>query len=44
MKPERQPELAVEALANYLITGRIPARKNNYMHMDVLTAMNAEDY
>lgn len=43
-KPERQPELAVEALANYLRTGRAPARKNNYMHMDVLTAMNAEDY
>lgn len=43
-KPERQSELAVEALADYLLIGRKPEKAINYMHMDILTEMNAVDY
>lgn len=43
-RPEMQSELALNALANYLVMRQQPPKKNNYMHMDVLTGMNSEDY
>ena len=43
-RPEEQVRLAIEALAEHAILGRIPPRKDHFMHMDILTRYNAEDY
>ncbi len=42
--PERQVSQAIRALAEHIVFKREPGRKDNYMHMDLLTRYNAEDY
>ena len=36
--------LAIEALTEFILFRKLPARKDNYMHMDILTRFNAENY
>ena len=43
-RPDEQIRLAVEALAEHAILGKIPPRKDHFMHMDILTRYNVEDY
>ena len=43
-RPEEQVRLAIEALAEHAILGKIPPRKDHFMHMDILTRYNVEDY
>ena len=43
-RPDEQVHLAIEALAEHAILGKIPPRKDHFMHMDVLTRYNVEDY
>ena len=43
-RPDEQVRLAIEALAEHAILGKIPPRKDHFMHMDVLTRYNVEDY
>ncbi len=42
--PDEQVRGAVQTLAEYIVLHRKPARKDNFMHMDLLTRYNAEDY
>lgn len=42
--PEVQVAQAVQTLADYIVFGRQPARRDNFMHMDILTQFNYEDY
>ena len=41
---DRQSHLAVTALADWLLVRKAPARRDNYMHMDILTRFNEENY
>lgn len=41
---EDQTKLAVTTLADYLLRFKCPAKQDNYMHMDVLTKFNLENY
>ena len=43
-RPDEQVHLAIEALAEYALLGKVPPRKDHFMHMDVLTRYNVEDY
>ena len=43
-RPDEQVRLAVEALAEYALLGKTPPRKDHFMHMDILTRFNVEDY
>ena len=43
-RPDEQVRLAVEALAEYVLLGKTPPRKDHFMHMDILTRYNLEDY
>ena len=43
-RPDDQVRLAIEALAEYALLGKIPPRKDHFMHMDILTRFNVEDY
>ena len=43
-RPDEQVRLAVEALAEHALLGKIPPRKDHFMHMDILTRYNVEDY
>ena len=43
-RPDEQVHLAIEALAEYVLLGKVPPRKDHFMHMDVLTRYNVEDY
>ena len=43
-RPDEQVRLAIEALAEYAILGKVPPRKDHFMHMDILTRYNVEDY
>ena len=43
-RPDEQVRLAAEALAEYVIRGKVPPRKDHFMHMDILTRYNVEDY
>ena len=43
-RPDEQVRLAVEALAEHVLLGKTPDRKDQFMHMDVLTRYNVEDY
>ena len=38
------PKHAVNALVNYIIKKERPVRKDNYIHMDILTRLNIDDY
>ena len=43
-RPDEQVRLAVEALAEHALLGKLPPRKDHFMHMDILTRYNVEDY
>ncbi|MCR5549217.1 MAG: substrate-binding domain-containing protein [Bacteroidales bacterium] len=43
-RTENQSRYAVISLADRLLIGRLPARRDNYMHMDILTRYNQENY
>ena len=43
-RPDEQVRLAIEALAKHALLGKAPAHKDNFMHMDILTRYNVEDY
>ena len=43
-RPDEQVRLAIEALAEHALLGKVPPRKDHFMHMDVLTRYNVEDY
>ena len=42
--PDEQVRLAVETLAEYILRKKLPSRKDNYMHMDILTRYNVDYY
>ena len=42
--PDDQVRLALETLADFILRKKLPARKDNFMHMDILTRYNVEDY
>ena len=42
--PDDQVRLAVDTLAEYILRKKLPLRKDNFMHMDILTRYNVEDY
>lgn len=42
--PDVQVSRAIQTLADYIVFGREPARRDNFMHMDILTKYNCEDY
>lgn len=43
-RPDEQVRLAIEALAEHALLGSVPPRKDHFMHMDILTRYNVEDY
>ena len=43
-RPDEQVNLAIQTLAEYAILGKLPPRKDHFMHMDILTRFNVEDY
>ena len=42
--PDEQVRLAIDALADTLLLKKAPARRDNFMHMDILTRYNVEYY
>lgn len=42
--PDEQVSLSIQALAEFIVLGKKPERRDNYMHMDILTRYNAEFY
>jgi len=42
--PDEQVSSGIQALADRALLGRDPARKDNYMHMDILTRYNVDYY
>ena len=43
-RPEEQVQLAIQSLADRIVFQRLPEKTDNYMHMDILTRYNADDY
>ena len=43
-RPGLQVQHAIEALTDLLVFGKVPARNDNFMSMDILTRYNAEYY
>ena len=41
---DEQASMAIQALVDYSIFKKVPARRDNYMHMDILTRYNVEYY
>lgn len=41
---EEQSRMAVDTLANFILMHKRPAKRDNNMHMDILTRYNCEDY
>jgi len=41
---EKQSSMAVQTLSDFILLKKNPARRDNYMHMDILTALNYENY
>jgi LacI family transcriptional regulator len=41
---DEQTRLAVNSLVDYLVLNKEPERRDNYLHMDILTRSNVEDY
>ena len=39
-----QAQRAVDTLAQFLIRGKSLEKKEHYMHMDILTSLNCDDY
>ena len=42
--PDEQLALAIQALAERIVLGKHPARRDNFMHMDILTRYNVDFY
>ncbi len=42
--PDEQVSLAIQALSDHIMFGKKPVRRDNYMHMDILTRYNIEYY
>lgn len=42
--PEEQVKDAIQTLSDYILLGRRPERTDNYVHMDILTPYNADNY
>ena len=42
--PDEQMRLAIEALAEYILRRKLPLKKDNFMHMDILTRYNVDYY
>ena len=42
--PDEQASLAINALADLLLLKKEPSRRDNYMHMDILTRYNVDYY
>ena len=43
-RPEEQVHQAIQSLADRIVFQRFPEKTDNYMHMDILTRYNTEDY
>ena len=43
-RPDEQVRLAIEALAEHALLRKVPPLKDHFMHMDILTRYNVEDY
>ena len=41
---DEQTRLAVNSLVDYLVLNKEPERRDNYMHMDILSRNNVDDY
>ena len=41
---DEQTRLAVNSLVDYLVLNKAPVRRDNYMHMDILSRNNVDDY
>lgn len=42
--PDEQVSMAVQALSERIVLGKHPARRDNFMHMDILTRYNVDCY
>lgn len=42
--PDEQVAMGIQALFDYIVLGKKPARRDNFMHMDILTRYNIEYY
>ena len=42
--PDEQAALAVQTLVDHIVFKKVPAHRDNYMHMDILTRYNVEYY
>ena len=42
--PDEQMRLAIETLSEYILRKKLPAKKDNFMHMDILTRYNVDYY
>ena len=43
-RPDEQVNLAIDAVAEYIVRKKLPPKKDNFMHMDILTRYNVEYY
>ena len=42
--PDEQMRLAIETLSEYILRKKLPAKRDNFMHMDILTRYNVDYY
>ena len=42
--PDEQVAMGIQALFDFIVLGKKPLRRDNYMHMDILTRYNIESY
>ena len=42
--PDEQVSMAIQALTEHIVLGKHPARRDNFMHMDILTRYNVDCY
>ena len=42
--PDEQMRLAIETLSEYILRNKLPQKKDNFMHMDILTRYNVDYY
>ena len=42
--PDEQVAMAIQALSERIVLGKYPARRDNFMHMDILTRYNVDYY
>ena len=43
-RPDEQVSLSIRTLADYALRNKRPLKKDHFMHMDILTRYNVEDY